>query len=122
MQTQQQEAIGGAVLIHANQRKRRSISGTPGVYEELTPAGVKSVVVFDMKLEPGESTRRDLKHGGDECFLLLEGNDYLVEIDGQKLTMQAGDSLFIPRGARHVATNAGTITAHAIFILSPPDY
>src|SRR5512142_2395393 len=100
MQTQQQLAVEG-VVIHANQRKRRSITGTKGVYEELTPQGTKSMVVFDMSLEPGESTRGDLKHGGDECFVLLEGNDYLVDLDGQKLTMQAGDSLFIPRGVRH---------------------
>lgn len=122
MQTEQQQSVAGAVLIHPNQRKRRAISGTPGVYEELTPPGVRSVVVFDMKLEPGESTREALRHGGDECFVLLEGNDYLVEIDGKKITMQAGDSLFIPRGALHKGTNAGTVTARAIFILSPPDY
>jgi quercetin dioxygenase-like cupin family protein len=122
MQTEQQEAVAGAVLIRPNQRKRRSFSGTQGIYEELTPATARSMVVFDMKLEPGDSTRRDLKHGGDECCVLLEGTDFLVEIDGQKLTMQQGDSLFIPRGTRHVATNAGTVTAHAIFVLCPPDY
>ena len=122
MQTQQQQAIGGAVLIRAKDRKRRTIAGTPGVYEELTPASLRSMVVFDMTLRPGESTASDLRHGGDEVFVLLAGNDYQVEIDGKKLVMEAGDTLFIPRGARHSATNAGTETARAIFILSPPTY
>lgn len=122
MQQPQQQPVESAVLIRASQRKRRSIPGTPGLYEELMPAGVRSMAVFSMTLEPGQSTAGDLRHGGDETFILLSGNNYQVEIDGKKLTMEAGDSLFIPRGARHEATNAGTEIARAIFVLSPPVY
>ncbi len=122
MQQPQQQTVETAAVIRANQRKRRTIAGTPGVYEELTPPGVRSMVMFDMTLLPGQSTADDLRHGGDECFVLLSGNNYLVEIDGKKVTLEAGDSVFIPRGARHKGTNAGTEIARAIFVLCPPTY
>lgn len=118
---QPQAQLTDAVVIRANQRKRRAIPNNPIQYEELTPAGVDSLVTFMVTSEPGQSTAADLRHGGDESLLVLTGR-LEVDVEGTKHPLGPGDSIFIPRGRRHRLTTVGTETAHAVFTLSPPKY
>jgi putative monooxygenase len=118
---QQQTQLTDAVVIRANQRRRRPISNGGIVYEELTPAAVESLVSFMVTAEPGQATAPDLRHGGDESLVVLAGR-VEVDVEGTTHTLNPGDSIFIPRGRRHRLTTIGTETAHAVFVLGPPRY
>jgi quercetin dioxygenase-like cupin family protein len=118
---QQQRQTEDAVVIRAKQRRRRVIPGATTTYEELSPAGVRSLVMFSMNAAPGKATAEVVQHGGDECFLLLSGK-HEVEVEGKRYTLERGDTIFIPRGQRHRGWNAGAETVESIFVLSPPEY
>ncbi len=113
---------GGFTLIRASERKQRIVPGNQMSYEELSPEGAESMAMFSVTAAPGQATGdRALQHGGDEAFVLLSGT-MEIEVEGQKRSLEPGDSVFIPRGHRHRLTNTGTETAQAIFVLSPPKY
>lgn len=118
----QQRQHADVVLIHANQRKKKTVPENPVTYEVLSPEGCESLAMFSVIAAPGQSTGpKALQHGGDENLLVLTGTCEL-EVEGQKYTLGAGDSVFVPRGRRHRLTNVGTETAKCVFVISPPEY
>ncbi len=118
----QQQQTSNAVVIRASNRKRRPVPGNPLNYEVVSPDSARSLVMFVISAEPGQSTGTNLlTHRGDENLLLLSGRAE-VEIENTKHILEAGDSIFIPRGQRHRVTNVGTETARAVFAISPPEY
>ncbi len=113
---------GGFAVIRASERKQRTVPGNPMSYQELSPEGVESMIMFGVTAAPGQSTgERHLQHRGDETFVVLSGK-MEMEVEGQKFSLGPGDSVFIPRGHRHRLTNVGTEASQAIFVLSPPEY
>lgn len=115
-------APGEAVVIHAHQRKRRSSPGNPVGYEELSPPELTSMAMFLASAPAGVGTgEKLLQHGGDETMLILEGT-FTCEVEDLQHTLEPGDSVFIPRGARHRVTAFGSGSGQAVFVLSPPTY
>jgi quercetin dioxygenase-like cupin family protein len=109
-------------IIRASERKRRAVPGNPMSYQELSPDGIESLAMFAVTAAPGQSTGTgSLQHGGDEALVVLSGR-MEIEVEGQKQSLESGDSAFIPRGHRHRLTNVGSETAQAVFVLSPPKY
>ena len=75
--------------------QRRDL-GTPG----------REVVQVRVELEPGVRFPPHT-HPGEEVIYVIEGVWEYV-IDGETVTAEAGDVLFVPAGAIHSARNAGT--------------
>lgn len=121
-QPQRQEQQRAAeVVLRVDQHKRRVVPGATTEYEELSPPGVRSLAMFRMTGGPGKATAESLRHGGDECFLLLAGTQG-VDVEGKRYTLERGDMIFIPRGLVHRGWNAGTDPIDSLFVLSPPEY
>ncbi|GAA1262258.1 cupin domain-containing protein [Kitasatospora nipponensis] len=58
-------------------------------------------------------------HPFSEEFLHVVSGELEMTLDGQKVTLGAGDSLLVPIGVRHRLVNVGVETAHCAFHLSP---
>lgn len=53
-------------------------------------------------------------HGGDMQGYLVKGNTYILDGDGERVDMSAGDKLLLPKGALHAE---GMITDEVIYIV-----
>ena len=54
----------------------------------------------------------------DEWFYVLDG-EITVEIDGERIVLQGGDSAFAPRGTAHTFRNFGDTTAQMLVLVVP---
>lgn len=86
----------------------------------LTPTTVGASTGFmgAATLEPGESISEHY-HPYSEEFLYLVSGELSLKLDGEPLTMVAGEALHIPRYIRHRLRNDGTEPAFVVFSLSP---
>ena len=69
-------------------------------------------------LAPGQATERHYHARSEELYSLLEGGGVL-EIDGERREVAAGDTVLIPPGARHTIT-AGAHGARFLCCCAPP--
>jgi mannose-6-phosphate isomerase-like protein (cupin superfamily) len=54
----------------------------------------------------------------DEHFEILEG-ELTIKLDGERHVLHAGDSLDVPRGAKHSMWNSGSVPARATWQVRP---
>jgi len=71
-----------------------------------------------MTLEPGDWVTEHY-HPYSEEFLHVVDGTLEMTLDGQPVTLGAGDSLLVPIGVRHRLVNTGAGTARCAFHLSP---
>ena len=102
-------AVAYAVGLHAVQAQQ-----PPGITRadvgrnDLGVSG-REVIQVRVGFDPGASFGRH-SHPGAEVAYVLEGTlEY--DLEGKRVTLKAGESLFIPAGAVHAARNTGTINA-----------
>jgi putative monooxygenase len=69
-------------------------------------------------LEPGDFITEHY-HPYSEEFLHVVSGDLRMTLDGEPITLTAGDSLLVPIGVRHRLLNSGDTTATCAFHLSP---
>ena len=62
--------------------------------------------VKEVLVDPGRALTLQFHPGRDETWVVVEGAAR-VELDGGTLTLEAGRSLRVPRGARHRLANPG---------------
>lgn len=76
-----------------------------------------------MTLRPGEASSREpnTHENSDQVLLLLEGR-VEAEVEGERRTMNRGDVVTVPAGARHKFTNTGDAPAVTFNVYSPPAY
>lgn len=94
--------FGASLSAHAQQA---GISRTDLLQEALSTPG-RNVVQVRVGFAPGAVAARH-RHPGEEVAYVLEGHiEY--RIDGKPpIVLEAGQTLFIPAGAVHMATNVG---------------
>ncbi|MFJ3486922.1 cupin domain-containing protein [Pseudomonas sp. NPDC090202] len=69
----------------------------------------REVIQVRVDFEPGVASPKH-SHPGVEVAHVISGT-FQYQLDGQPtVTLKAGDSLYIPAGTAHVATNIGTTT------------
>jgi putative monooxygenase len=71
-----------------------------------------------LTLEPGECVAEHY-HPYSEEFLYVVRGSVVARINGQPVTLGAGESLMIPKFGRHWLSNQGDEPAFAVFHLSP---
>lgn len=76
---------------------------------------------FVFVMEPGGHSGGTLKHDGEECGYVLEGQLELV-VDGQHHILGPGDSFFFGSDRLHSYRNPGKVTTRVIWINTPPTY
>jgi mannose-6-phosphate isomerase-like protein (cupin superfamily) len=83
---------------------------------ELMRAANQSLA--EATLAPGQATERHYHARSEELYSFLDGGG-LLEIDGERREVAAGDTVLIPPGARHTIT-AGADGARFLCCCAPP--
>jgi quercetin dioxygenase-like cupin family protein len=86
----------------------------------LGPAtvGATSGFLGVLRLAPGEYVSEHY-HPYSEEFLYAIDGEVTVRLDGEDVTLSAGEAVLVPIGVRHRVTNASTAAATLTFQLSP---
>ena len=101
--------LGAGVAVHTAAAQQQGITRLDLQRHDLDVPGREAIQVR-VSFEPGAAFGRH-RHPGDEIIYVLEGSlEY--EIEGRpRVTLNAGDVLFIPTGTIHSARNAGSVKA-----------
>jgi quercetin dioxygenase-like cupin family protein len=104
--------LGAAVAMptaSAQQQQQQGITRVDLQRHDIDVPGREAIQVR-VAFEPGAAFGRH-RHPGEEIIYVLEGSlEY--EIEGRpRVTLEAGDALFIPTGTIHSARNAGSVKA-----------
>lgn len=97
---------GSGLTLHVAHAQQPGFSRTDVLQHDLSVGG-REVIQTRVDFDPGTVSPRH-SHPGEEIAYVLEGAlEY--EVDGKPpITLKAGEALFIPAGANHVARNVGT--------------
>ena len=79
--------------------------------EHLRAAEVGGLTVTS---DPPGAVCEDYVHSVDELVVLVDGR-IEIEMDGQTLTPEPGQEIFIPANTLHTVRNIGDITAHWLY-------
>jgi mannose-6-phosphate isomerase-like protein (cupin superfamily) len=94
------------------------VSGSFGVLE--TSGDAQTAV---MRLKRGEASGElGNEHPGSLQVLFIIDGAVEAEIDGQRVLLQPGQSVIVPRGAPHRFSGASDRTAVTFNVYSPPFY
>jgi mannose-6-phosphate isomerase-like protein (cupin superfamily) len=75
-----------------------------------------------MSLQPGEQIGSEVHHNVDQFFRIEEGNGIFM-IDAKEYTIQQGDVVIVPAGARHNIINVDDASALKMYtIYGPPNH
>ncbi len=102
--------VGSALALHlASAQQQPGFTRTDLQRHDLSVPG-REVVQVRVDIAPGVASPRHT-HPGEEIIYVLEGTlEY--EVEGKPpVTLKAGDVLFVPAGAIHVAKNVGSSNA-----------
>ncbi len=67
---------------------------------DATDGGARNQSLAEAVLEPGQATERHYHARTEEIYYVLEGRGEM-EVEGARDTVEAGDAILIPSGARH---------------------
>ena len=97
--------------------------GTLGRKALLTPKAFEYLEVVAAEFEPGGSTGdASYTHGDSEELLLVLDGSIQVELDGETMSLEAGDSVHYRSSTPHRASNPGPERAEVLYVISPPSY
>lgn len=101
--------LGSGVAMHTASAQQPGITRVDLQRHDIDVPGREAIQVR-VSFEPGAAFGRH-RHPGEEIIYVLEGSlEY--EIEGRpRVTLNAGDVLFIPTGTIHSARNAGSVKA-----------
>ena len=101
--------VASALALHVAQAQQAGTKCTDLQRHDLSAPG-REVVQVRVDFDPGYVSPRHT-HPGEEIIYVLEGTlEYEVE-GTPPVTLKAGDVLFVPAGAIHVAKNVGSSNA-----------
>ena len=90
-------------------------------FRRVLYTGTYSQLVL-MSLKPGEEIGEET-HGDVDQFFRFEAGEGTVIIDGVEHSVQNGDAVIVPAGARHNVVNASTRVHLKLYtIYSPPEH
>lgn len=99
-------AAGGALTLQLAHAQAPGLSRTDLLAQDISAPG-RQVLQVRVDFAKGAFAPKHV-HPGEEVAFVLEGTlEYQIE-DKAPVTLNAGQSLFIPSGARHSARNVGS--------------
>ena len=101
--------FGAGIALHTASARQQGIKRIDLQRHDLAIPG-REVIQVRVAFDPGAEFGRH-RHPGEEIIYVLEGSlEY--EIEGRpRVTLDAGDVLFIPTGRIHSARNVGSVKA-----------
>jgi quercetin dioxygenase-like cupin family protein len=100
--------VAGALTLHLAQAQQAGTKRTDLQRHDLSIPG-REVIQVRVDFDPGHVAPMHT-HPGEEIIYVIEGTlEY--EIDGKKVTVKAGDVLFVSPGTAHTAKNIGITNA-----------
>ncbi|XVQ90037.1 cupin domain-containing protein [Microbispora siamensis] len=81
-------------------------------------AGATTGFLGVLRLAPGEHVSEHY-HPYSEEFLYVTGGAMVVRLDGERLTVRAGEGVLVPKNVRHRVWNEAGENAEAVFHLCP---
>ncbi|KNB53417.1 cupin domain-containing protein [Streptomyces caatingaensis] len=86
----------------------------------LTPASVGATSGFmgHMELAPGE-TVTEIYHPFSDKYLYVVSGSVTVTVNGEPVTVERDEALFVTRGQRHRFENTGDEEARIVFQIAP---
>jgi transcriptional regulator with XRE-family HTH domain len=89
----------------------------------LTPKPFEFLEVVVAQFEPGGSTGDEpYRHGDSEELLHVVRGAVELELDGELVALDTGDSAHYRSSTLHRVSNPGRVEAEVLFIVSPPSY
>jgi len=83
-------------------------------------SGSQSAEMIWQSLSPGASTGRHIHHEVDEFFYVIAGRGSAL-VGDREVEIEAGDVVFVPRGAKHRLRPGGTTSAlEIVFLVDKP--
>ncbi len=79
--------------------------------------GAKHITTSLVEMEPG-GIQKPHHHETEQCYMILEGNG-VIEVDGEKAAVAAGDTIFIPSNSLHSLYNGSQKTLKYLSAGSP---
>jgi len=77
--------------------------------------------VIEERMPPGTAESRHFHHRAQQFFYVLSG-EALMEVDGQRVVLTAGQSIAIPVGIPHQMRNDSQADVHFLVVSQPPSH
>lgn len=110
-------------FVGRDQRRTIRLRGLGEVDEYVTadPAGRLQVAISTFEVD-GKTAEAPFVHESDEeCVLVLEGR-LEITVGEDSYLLEPGDAVTYSPQIPHVARNAGSVPAKAIFVMTPPSF
>lgn len=91
-------------LTRQSERPHYAVGGNSLTYERLSSSFPGNVLRSLIIHEPPGHRSEPIAHEGEEIFFILDGS-LTVEVDGEKTTLEAGDSIHFPSTRTHSTWN-----------------
>jgi len=79
--------------------------------------GAKYITTTLVEMGPG-GIQKPHRHETEQCYMILEGNG-IMEVEGEKASVGAGDTIFIPSNSLHGLVNESQTTLKYLSAGSP---
>jgi mannose-6-phosphate isomerase-like protein (cupin superfamily) len=109
------EALAVAEAFDIEGVKKRLVAADGGYEIVHQSAGLEIGVYVLVAPEPDHQQ----PHADDEIYIVLEGRG-TVDVEGQKVDLREGHSVFVPAGANHQFIGYEQLSLLVIFEKSPP--
>lgn len=89
----------------------------------LVRPGIVETECLDVRLSlyaPGGYSASHVHQKSENVFYFLDGRG-IVELDGEKVPVEAGVVVFVPPGVRHGIFNTGETALRFVFVASSPE-
>lgn len=117
-----QNENGEDFIVRANKRKKLSTKGSKSEMYLVSPDLNHSIELLIIIAQPGGSSGKEYyTHKGEECGVVLKGS-LDIKLNGQKYTLDEGDSIFFESETPHMWINNGSDESVSIWAITPPSY
>lgn len=112
------EDVPGDALVRRDKRQRLHVPGSNVVRELLVPDLHRRMILLCATFLPGDvSAAGPASHNGEECVVVLKGQ-IDVEVNGQGVTLNVGDSLYFDSKLPHSFHNRSDEPAEILVAIS----
>lgn len=121
------DSLPSSEVVSRNGSRPRILVASPRaseghIVEQLMPTGAGIMLQANMHtIQVGGTTGDVISHFGDEFGYVMSGT-MIVRIDGEDLTLKAGDSFHFKSERPHTYANPGPDVVQMILVNTPPSF
>jgi len=117
------DRFGQQLVVRKAERKHLGIPSSDIHYGLLVPDLNRRLEVLWGEVPPGADSPAEepSTHFGEECIICIDGS-FIMEIDGERFILEAGDSISFDPMRLHRIINPSTTPASIVVCITPPSY